>query len=94
MKEVNKMQRFETQLYQINLKQRDTATALDRLCFNLLVDVQYHGVALQYERLCDKGRNSVSKILVLTKVCYLLILATQAWMFCCSSCCIIFFKFT
>ena len=26
MKEVNKMQRFETQLYQINLKQRDTAT--------------------------------------------------------------------
>ena len=26
MKEVNKMQRFETQLYQINLIQRDTAT--------------------------------------------------------------------
>ena len=26
MKEVNKMQRFETQLYQMNLKQRDTAT--------------------------------------------------------------------
>ena len=28
MKVVNKMQRFETQLYQINLKQRDTATGL------------------------------------------------------------------
>ena len=26
MKVVNKMQRFEAQLYQINLKQRDTAT--------------------------------------------------------------------
>ena len=39
MKEVNKMQRFETQLYQINLKQRDTATVSlslfsVNLCFN------------------------------------------------------------
>ena len=30
MKEVNKMQRFETQLYQINLIQRDTATLTKR----------------------------------------------------------------